>query len=116
MGNDYAGSINIGLQKDVELSDGSATFVKQIPDCEQIGTLLIDVTSDKGCTVDIIRFLDPEKTIEGVPATQGVVSDGGPSGTFKYTDFGCAAAQVTVTKTEAGTTSGFAVSFRKKSE
>lgn len=116
MGNDYAGSINIGLQQGTELTDGSATYVKEIPNGEEIGTLLIDVTSDKGCTVDIVRYLNAGGSIEGVPSTQGVVSDGGPSGTFKYSDFGCAAAQVTVTKTEAGTTSGFAVSFRKKSE
>jgi hypothetical protein len=60
----------------------------------------------------VVRYLNPEKTLEGKPATQGTVIDGGPSDSFIYTDLGCRAVKVTITKTEAGTTSGFAAVVR----
>jgi hypothetical protein len=116
MVNDYAGTRSHAIQKGTELTDAAAAYIKTIDNTEDVGTLYIDVTSDKGCTVDVVTYLDPEQTLEGVPGTQGVVADGGPSGTFKFTDFGYASCKVTVTKTEAGTTSGFGVSIRSKAD
>jgi hypothetical protein len=108
----YAGSNQFALKSGTELTDGSAVLTFDVDITTAISDLLIDVISDKGCTVDLIRYMDNGQTIEGVPGTQGVVADGGPSGTFIYSDLGCAAIKVTVTKTEAGTSSGFAVSVR----
>lgn len=107
---DYAGSILYGAST-VELTDAAATAVLTF-DTDGVQTLLIDVTSDKGCTVDVVRYLDQDGGIEGKPSTQGVVADGGPSNSFKYPDVGCKAVKVTITKTEAGTTSGFGVFVR----
>ena len=114
MGNDYAGSNKLWFKKGTELSDASAVMVIPLTSVSGTGSLLVDVVSDKGCTVDLVRYLDEEKEVEGVPGTQGVVSDGGPSGAFIYPDLGCVKAELTITKTEAGTTSGFAVSVREE--
>jgi hypothetical protein len=108
----HSGSNQFALKQGTELTDGAATLVFDINDTTSITELLIEVISDKGCTLDVVRYMDNGQTIEGVPGTQGVVADGGPSGTFIYSNLGCAAVKVTVTKTEAGTSSGFAVSVR----
>lgn len=112
MGDNYAGSKQLWFQSGDELTDAAAAVVIPLPNVTAVNSLLIDVTSDKGCTVDLVRYLDNAKTVEGVPGTQGVVADGGPSGTFIYENLGCVAAELTVTKTEAGTSAGFAVSVR----
>lgn len=111
----YAGSKQYALKSGTELTDASPTLAFDIDLCTDVTDLLIDVVSDKGCTVDLVPYLDNGKTIEGVPATQGVVADGGPGGRFIYENLGCVALGITVTKTEAGTTSGFAVSVRGQS-
>jgi len=110
----YAGSNQLALKSGTELSDGSAVLAFDIDITTSVKDLLIDVVSDKGCTLDLVRYMDNGQAIEGVPGTQGVVADSGPSGTFIYSNLGCAAVKVTVTKTEAGTTSGFVVAVRSQ--
>ena len=111
-GLDFAGSDVLGKINQTQLTDAATTTTLPVDDCNDVGTLLIDVISNKGLTVDVARYLDKEKTLVGAPATQGVVADAGPSGTFKYSLLGCEACLVTFTKTEAGSSTTFAAVLR----
>jgi len=112
---DFAGSILMAPASTTELTDAAATCVFTIDDVRRCGSILVDVISDKDCTVDIVRYLDPDQSFEGAPASQGVVTGGTP-GQFKYSDLGCYAVKVTITKTEAGTSSGFFASVRGQAD
>jgi len=95
-----------------ELTD-AATDSEVIVPTQHVGTLVIDVISDKGGTLTITPLPNANDTsVAGEASTVGTLADSGPSKRFKYTMPAAPLCKVTFSKTEAGTSSGFLMSVR----
>jgi len=106
----FNGSKLIGSNT-TEVTDAATTSIVTA-NVNDYANILIDVVSDKGGTIDVVRFLDEADGVEGVPATQQTLADGGPSDYYQHSAIGCNVVRVTFTKTEAGTSSGFGLFVR----
>jgi len=106
------GSCLLEALSTTELTDGAAMATLIVP-TQHVKDLVIDVVSDKGGSVVVTPLPDHDDTsVLGEASTTGTLTNGGPSGRFKYSDIAAPNTKVVFTKTEAGTTDGFTLSVR----
>lgn len=102
----YTGS-SLLLNDTVQITDGVPVRTKIIH-TRRITDLHVDVISDKGMTVDIIRLPDYDNEAKPfLSYTQSVIPDGGGVVGPWIEKIGCAKAKIVITKTEAGDTSTY---------
>lgn len=107
-----AGTVNLDYHHTVELTD-AVPSVTRIVECEKEKDLFAFVTIDKGATVVITPLiLKDNDTVVGPVSTTLTFADGGGTDVALYSRIGTPRAKVVVTKTEAGTSSGFTLDIR----
>lgn len=100
---------NITLESlyDTEITDAAATVTRYY-DVSKVEDVVVDVTSDKGMTIVITPVLSSDdNTVLGKPSSTLTIPDLGATDRAIYSKIAAKRCQVLVTKTEAGTTSGF---------
>jgi len=108
---DIKGSVQLDFT-DVELTDAVPTYTN-IVNTQYINDVFVHTITDKGSTVSITPVLsDTDDTLLGPTPTATVIANGGGTDTTPFSRIMAPRAKITVTKTEAGTTSGFVVSVR----
>lgn len=107
-----AGSLLLHYDDSTQLTDAAPSYTK-IVGTRHINRLLVDVVSAKGCTVVITPLLSLSSDTElGKPSDTGTLANGGPAGRFAYANLAAPRARVVVTKTQAGSTTGFKLAIR----
>lgn len=100
-------TINLERLFSDELTDASPTLT-EIVDCNTSENLYVDIVIDKGSTVVVTPIFDKtDDTAEGKPSATLTIADSGATERAVYSNIGSVRAKIVVTKTEAGSTSGF---------
>jgi len=94
------------------LTDASPTVTYTVKTV-YIGNLMVDLSMDKGATMVITPLPDVDNlATTGLPSDTLTIPDGGGTDRAIYTAIGAPYAKITVTKTEAGSTTSFLLSIR----
>jgi len=95
-----------------ELTDAAPTYTEFV-DTRNIVDVFVDTVIDKGATVQIVPVLSStDDTYLGEAPVATTIADGGGTDRTLYSRIMAPRAKIIITKTEAGTTSGFTVSIR----
>lgn len=76
-------------------------------DTPNIDDILIDIVTDKGTAINVTPVLSDDGIVLGEVSSTLTLPDGGATSRASYTRIAAKKTLILVTKTEAGTTSGF---------
>ena len=100
-------NLNLDALYTEELTDG-APSVTRIVGTPSVEDVIIDIITNKGLTAVITPILsDTDDSVLGKPSTTLTIAPGGGADRAIYSKISAKKAQVVVTKTESGSTSGF---------